>query len=807
MTILDDFAHAWRALRAQPVLVLAATAILSIAIGANTAVFALVNATLLSALPFPDPDRLVVVDQARGQGREPLSLPDYRDLRDGNRTFERLAATFQWSANLTGGDAERVQTMKASASFFEMLRTQAALGRLLIGDDERGSGRQVAVLTHGFWVRRFGASPGALGSTLLLNGDRYTIIGVLPDRYILPVRDAELVLPFPMDTDPRRAARDAGFLKVVGRLKPGVSLVQARADLDAIMARLRLDHPVTNATHTGALVDEWHSALVSKQRALLLLLQVAVVLVLIVACANVANLFLAAAVRREHEFAVRAALGAGTMRRIRQILIETAMIAAASSAGALAFLALTATTLEVLAPPDFLALSPPDVTNARIVIFAVASSALAALTFGLLPAVRLGAARGLTALRSSHGASPASRRFREALVAAEVALASALVIVAVLLSQSFLKLQAIDTGVRIDHLLTVRLSLPRSRYPGAAPIQRFADALRPRLLGVPGVIDAAAANVVPLNGYHATTDVWPADRPAPQQAERPEAQYRMVSPSYVRTFGLPLLAGRDLSAADDARGQRVVLVSRTLAMRFWSVAGAVGQSLIVDDTGTPRAVTIVGVVGDVKHYGLDAEVTPDVYVPIPQVPDPTTQWLTNNMYWGVRTSTDPASIEESVRQALRAVDPDVPASTLRTMEQALSIALAPRRMNLWLVQAFAILALLLASAGAYAVTSFTVALRRREIAIRAALGARPGVNVRMVVIDAGRPLMIGLVLGTLGALALAPALRAVLYGVDPVAPAPFMVVTAMLLLVGLGASLVAALPMRHIDPVDALKTE
>jgi predicted permease len=472
-----------------------------------------------------------------------------------------------------------------------------------------------------------------------------------------------------------------------------------------------------------------------------------------------------------------------------------------------AFLGLTSTTLEVLAPPDFLALSPPSVTNARILVFAMAASALAALTFGLLPAARLGRARGIDALRSSHGASPSSRRLREGMVAAEIAIASALVIVAVLLSQSFLKLQAVDTGVTIDHLLTVRLSLPRPRYPGAASIQRFGDALRLRLLALPGVTDAAAANVVPLNGYHATSDVWPADRPVPPPGERLEAQYRMVSASYAATFGLPLLAGRDLNAADNATGQPVVLISRTLAVRFWTVAEAVGNSLVVDDAGTPRDVRIVGVVGDVKHYGLDAEVTPDVYVPIAQVPDPTTQWLTNNMYWGVRTSSDPSLIQEAVRRELRAVDPDVPASSMRTMDDALAIALAPRRMNLWLVQAFAVLALLLASAGVYAVTSFSVALRRREMAIRAALGARPGVNVCTVVIDAARPIVIGLILGAVAALALAPALRAVLFGVDPVAPGPFAVVTATLLAVGLAAALAAALPMRHIDPVDALKAE
>jgi putative ABC transport system permease protein len=807
VTLFDDLRQARRALGAQPLLAVSAVAILAVAIGANTAVFALVNATLLSPLPFRDPDRLVVVDQARGNAREPLSLPDYRDLRDRNRGFDELAASFQWSANLTGGEPERVQGMRASASFFEMLGTPTALGRTLVPDDERGSGRHVAVLTHGFWMRRFGGAPEVLGSTLSLNGDAYTIVGVLPDRFVLPVRDADLVLPFPMDTDPRRTLRDAGFLKVVGRLKPGVTISQARADLDSIMARLRTDYPVTNATHTGTLVDEWHSMLVSKQRSLLILLQVAVGLVLVVACANVANLFLAASVRREHEFAVRAALGAGALRQIRQVFAEAAMIAAASAAGALLFMTITERTLQVLAPPDFLALSPPNVTNGRLLAFVIASSAVAALSFGLLPAVRLGAARGSAALRSSHGASAASRRFRDAMVASEVAVASALVIVAVLLSQSFARLQAVDAGVKIDHLLTVRLSLPRSRYPSAAPIQQFTERFRARLLALPGVTDAAAANVVPLNGYHATSDAWPADRPAPDPDKRLEVQYRMVSPAYLRTFGVPLLAGRDLGVTDDIRGQRVVLVSRTLADRFWSVGDAVGKSLMVDDGATPREMHVVGVVGDVKHYGLDAEVTPDVYVPIPQVPDATTQWLTNNMYWGVRTASDPAAIEDAVRRALREVDPDVPASSMRTMDEALAIALAPRRMNLWLVRAFALLALVLASAGTYAVTSFSVALRRREMAIRAALGARVGVNVRAVVLDAARPIAVGLTLGVIAALALGPVLRAVLFGVSPLAPAPFLLVSATLLGVALGASLIAALPVRRVSPIEALKVE
>jgi putative ABC transport system permease protein len=805
VTILEDFRHAARALRAHALFAATVTLILSVAIGANSAVFALVNAALLSPLPFPDPSRLVTVDQTRTDSlHEPLSIPDYRDLRDGNRSFEALSATFQWSANLTGGEAERVQGMKASASFFAILRATAAFGRTLGPEDEAGRGARVVVLTNRFWRRRLGGSPSALGQSLVLNGDAYEIVGVLPAAFITPVRDADLVAPFAIDADPRRASRDAGFLKVTGRLRPGVTIKQATTDLDAIMARLQIAYPKTNATHLGASIVEWRSTLAASQRSVLFLLQGAVALVLLVACANVGNLFLAAAIRREHEFAVRAALGASRARRMRQVFLETAIIAAAAGALGLFVEMLAQGALTVLAPQDLVALSPPEPSNPRVLLFTLAATVLATLLFGLMPAFRLG---GTATLRSSRGASPSTRRLRGGLVATEVALASMLITTAVLLSQSFARLQAVDPGFRTDHLLTARVSLPRSRFPRAEHSARFVDALRPRLLALPGVEDAAAVNVVPLNGYHATADVWPADRPMPAPGDRPQAQYRMISPSYVRTFGVPLIAGRSFDDHDTATGDPVVLISRTLARRFWTIADAIGKTIVVDDADVPRRARVVGVVGDVKHYGLDAEVTPDVYSPIPQVPDATVQWLNNNMYWGVRTSGDPGALRDAFRRALHEVDPDVPAAAMRTMDEALELALAPRRMNLWLVRVFAILALLLAGAGVYAVTSFSVALRRREMAIRAALGARPDQNLRTVVGDAARPIVLGLAAGAAGALAAGPALRSVLFEVEPAAAGPFSVVSATLLFAGLAAAVMAALPIRRVDPIEALKTE
>ena len=806
MTILSDLRGAWRAVRAHAGLSLTIAAILAVAIGANTAVFALVNAVMLSPLPFPDAARLVTVDQTRADSaREPLSLPDYRDLRDRTRSFDTMAATFQWSANLTGGDAERIQGMKASASFFTITSTRAAIGRTLDAGDERGAGARVVVLTHALWTRRFGASTAALGTNVVLNGDAYTIVGVLPEGFITPVRDAELVAPFPIDTDPRRNARDAGFLRVLGRLRPGVTVEQARGDLDAVMARLRVEYPATNATHAGTLVVPWQRALSQNQRPVLLQLQGAVALVLLLACANVGNLFLASSVRRAHEFAVRAALGASTGRRIRQVLFETLIIAAAGGAAGLVLHSLVATMLIVLAPPDLVALAPPSAASPRTLAFTAAIVLLTAIGFGLLPALQLG---GRTAsLGAARGASQANRRVRALLVGAEVAIATMLIVTAMLLARSFARLQHVDPGFSTGRLLTARLSLPRSRYPKALQSARFVDDLRPRLLAIPGVEDAAAVNVVPLNGYHATADVWPADRPAPPPAERGQAQYRMISPTYVRTFGLPLIAGRSFDEHDTATAEPVVLVSRTLARRYWTEATAVGAGVFVEDNNGARLAHVVGVVGDVKHYGLDAEVTPDIYVPIPQVPDPTVQWLTNNMYWGLRTSGDPSLVRDAFRRALRAVDPDVPASAMKTMDEALEAALAPRRLNLRLVGAFAVIALVLAAAGVYAVTSFGVAMRRREMAIRAALGARAGENVRAVVVDAARPIVAGLALGLAGALAAAPALRTVLFEVDPVAAGPFAAVAAVLLTAGIAAAVTAALPIRRIDPMDALRIE
>jgi putative ABC transport system permease protein len=340
-------------------------------------------------------------------------------------------------------------------------------------------------------------------------------------------------------------------------------------------------------------------------------------------------------------------------------------------------------------------------------------------------------------------------------------------------------------------------------------VVRFTESLRPRLLAVPGVTDAAAVNVVPLNGYRATADIWPGDRPEPPAEERPEAHYRMVSPSYFRTFGVPLLQGREFDEHDTSASEPVVLVNQTIARRFWRNRSPIGQYLLVRDDAneTVRRPRIVGVVGDVKHFGLETEATADVYVAIPQVPEGTIPWLMNNMYWVLRTSVDPGTVRDAVRREIRGIDPDVPAAGILTMEEALELAAAPRRLNLWLVRVFGMAALLLAAAGIYTVTAFSVAERTREIGIRAALGASPRQNLAAVIGDAAKPIVAGLAAGAFLSLAGAPALGSLLFAVNPIAPATVGAVSIVLLIVGVSAALVGARRLRSIDPIIALRAE
>jgi predicted permease len=800
-----EFAQVFRRLRRQPAFAAGVVAVLALAIGASAAIFTLVDAVLLRPLPLREPDRLVTIALVRpGNDRFPLSLPDVADLAAESRTLDGIASAFGWSANLTGsGDAERLQGARVSANYFEVLGAGVAAGRPLRPDDEH---RRVALVSHGVWQRTFGGASGAIGRSIILNGDAFTIVGVLrPDFVSIVARGPDVVVPYSPAMDPRRANRAQGFLRAVARVKPGATMRQVADDLEAIDRRMREVYPDSHGSDLGFRLVPLHEEVSGRAAPMLRVLLVAVLLVLVVACANVANLFLVRGLARRRELAVRAALGASRTRLIAHLLAEAAVLGAVAGAVGLLVARWIVEGLLALGPAAMPRVAEIGI-DARVSAFTALVSIGATLLFGLAPALQ--ASRGDLRDRLQDGdrsVSDGGRRLRAWLIVAEVALSTVLLVTAALLARSFQRVQAVDPGFRAERVLTVRLSLPRARYRDRAAIESFYNQLEPRIAALPGVRAVAAANVVPMNGYLASTTFY---LNGVIVKDAPEVHYRMISPGYFRALGIPLRTGRAFTAADRAGAQPVAIVNETFARQYLRGRNPIGVTMrLGDGEKTPRQVDIVGVVGDVRHFGLEKETTMEVYVPIPQVPDQTTIWLANNMYWVVHTGGEPLAAAQAVRREVAQVDPSVPASFVRTMEQWMGASLETRRFNLALVQAFALAALLLAVVGVYATAASALAARTREIGIRTALGASRRAVVQLVLRAGLVPVGAGLAIGAGGALVAARALEGLLFGVTPRDPVSIALVVAVL-----GATAVAAcyLPARRaarLDPLIALRAE
>jgi predicted permease len=806
-----DIVYALRGFLRQPGFAAAAALTIALGIGANTAVFSLVRTVLLRPLPFADPDRLVTLHSiGPGRVRQPFSVPDFLDLRDQNGTLQALAAYGAWGANLTGvAEAERLQGMWASAGLFPLLGARPALGRGPLPEEERPGGARVVVLTHGLWQRRFGADPAVVGTSVSLNGEAYAIVGVLPAGFVLPGREIELVVPLALEADPRRDLRLPGFLRVAARLKPGVTREQAQADLGAIARRLQAQYPDTNATRTGVSVSALHEEVVGNVRLMLLVVQGAVGLVLLVACANLASLLLARAAGRQREMAVRLALGCGRSRLVRQLLTESLVLAAAGG------------TLGILfahaALGAFLALGPTDLPRAKnvgldagVLAFTAGLTLLAGVGFGLLPALQASRAELHGTLagsgRGSAGSRPRSRA-RRALVVSEVALSLVLLAGAGLLVRSFLRLQSVDPGYRTHQLLTLRLSLPKSRYAQRAALATFHHRLAPRLQALPGVREVGVASVSPLTPWRATINFTVEGQTPPRPEDVPLANYRAVDERYFAAMEIPVLRGRAFAPSDTPAAAPIVLVNRTLAERYWPGGDPVGARLRIDDDPLKRVVEVVGVVGDVKHYGLDDAPSLDVYVPFLQAPQSVAVWLANSTSWVLRASLESGALAAAVRREVQAVDPDVAATALQSMDDAIAGTVAPRRFNVLLLEAFALAALLLAASGIYAVTAHLAMQRTRELGIRLALGARRPQILSLVLSQGMAPVMAGLALGLAGALALARLLEGLLFGISARDPATFALAPLLLALAAAAASYVPARRATRIDPVQALRID
>lgn len=807
---LDDARSAFRRLSRQPAFALGVVLTLGLALGANTAIFSVVHRLLLSELPFAEPERLVVVHaRETGSDVQPFSIPDFLDLREAATRFEGLSAWGSWSVNLTGIEQPiRLTGQLATAGFFRLLGARAALGRLPSPEEERPGAPRVVLLSDVLFRTQLGGDASVLGRPLTLNGEPYTVIGVLPPEFVFFSPGAQLVAPLAVEADSRRSKRGAAFLRVLGRLKPGVKAGAAAAELDAAVARLRADFPATNAGRLGVRVEPLSERIVGTYRKTLLCLQASVVAVLLIACANLASLFLARADGRRRELAVRSALGASRGELRRQLLAESLLLSLAG--GLLAFLLALAgaRTLVALAPSQL-----PRAAEVRVgaaeALFALALSLGAGLLLGALPAARAGRTNPADELRGGVRGTPGRHAglARALLVLLEVALALVLLVCGGLLTKSLRRLREVDPGYRPDHLLTAQLSLPRSRYGKPADIDTFRLELIRRLAALPGVERVDAASLNPLTAWRATVRYVIDGRAEPSRDRAPMANYRAVGPGYLPALGVPQLSGRALDERDRDGAPPVALISATLAHRHFPGGNVLGSRLLVDDSEPWRAVEVVGVVGDVKHTGLDAEDTADVYVPYAQAPQGVAVYLANIFCVALRTTVEPALLVPATRREISATDRDVATTVVRPMEDALEESLAGRRFTTRLLELFGTLALLLAFAGVYAVTSMGVAERRRELGIRLSLGASPGRVLALVVRGALHPVGAGILVGGAAAVPLGRLLSGLLFGVGPRDPGAFVAAAFLLALAAAAASLLPALRAARIDPAVTLVTE
>ena len=801
-TLFKDIRYAIRSLSQRRGFTALALITLALGIGANTAIFSVVNAVLWRPLPYADPGRLVMVwenHQARGgPEREWLSPPDFEDWRNQNSVFARLAALNNWGPTLTGtAEPEPLVGAAVSHDMFALLGREPALGRSFQPEEDRPGAPNVVVLSNQLWQRRFGSDRGIVGKSISLNEENYTVVGVMPAGFKFPViANTELWRPLGPTLNPG-CQRGCYVLRAMARLKPEATLEQARAEMSTIASRIEAQYPESNKS-VGVTLVPLHEQLVGSLRRALLILLGAVGFVLLIACANVGNLMLARGAAREREIAIRAALGASRARVIRQLLTESALLAVAGSALGLLF----AFWLLNL----FIGLSPQAVPrfdeigiDRTVLGFTLGVAVLTALVFGLVPAWHIsktnlnhslkeagkGAASGL------HGG-----RLRSGLVVAEMALALMLLVGGGLLMKSFVLLQRVDPGFHPDHVLTLRLFLNRARYPEQTQIRTYYTQLLDRLQTLPGTQAVAAISTLPLSGNNTDSSFLIEGRPKPPPNQSPVAWFSSVTPGYFHSMGMRLTKGRVFTDSDTEKSPRVVIISEAMARRYWPNEEPLGKRI-----GSPEAWReIVGVMADVKHFSLDTEMPPAMYFPARQVP-------ARGMNLVVRTAGEPLAIAPALRSEIWASDRNMAIAGVQTMDDLVSSSIAQQRFILLLLGCFAGLALVLAAIGIYGVMSYAVTQRTHEIGIRMALGARAG-NVLALVLRNGMFLaLIGAAIGLGGALAITRLMAGLLFGVTPTDALTFASVTVGLIVVALLACYLPARRATKVDPLVALRYE
>jgi putative ABC transport system permease protein len=802
---LDDFGRdlrlGLRSLFRSPGFAAVALLCLALGIGANAALFSVLNAVLLRPLPFTQPDRLVRIYETGAGFQGSVSVPNFRDWADQNSGFEQLAAYQVGSRNLQGtGNAERILAVEATPNLFSLLGTPPLLGRAFdSATDEPGKAR-VVVLSEELWRTRLGADRSLVGHAIRLDGVPYTVIGVMPPLFNFPMGGRATDAWVLFEPSPEVAnSRGNHFLEVVGRLKPTTTLEQATTQLVTLAARIEREHPAEQAGRS-VLVQPLRETIVGRVRPALLILFGAVGLVLLIACANVANLLLARAAVRQHEVAIRLALGAGRARLIRQFLVESLVIA---FAGAVLGLILARWSLHALVPlaKGALPVVKEFPFDGRVFGFLFSVAALSGVAFGIVPALQASRGDVRSSLAEAGGKTTGSGRqqlFRSTLVVLEIAVSLVLLVGAGLLIRGFFALSGTAPGLVAGNVLTAHLAVPAGRLEGATP--RFFRPALEKIRTLPGVRSAAVISILPIQRAGTNGDFTVEGRPAPPPGQAPLAEMRVASPGLFQSLGIPLLGGRDFTELDGASGPKVAIVNQALARQQFPAGDPLGQRLHLGE----EAFTIVGIVGSVRQAGLDREPLAEIYFPYAES-DVT--GLLGDAVLVTRTTVPPESVTGAIRAAVASVDPALPLYNVLTMEQVIDQSLAGRRLNLWLLTLFAGMALVLSAAGLYGVISYLVAQRTREIGMRIALGAQTRNVIGLVMRQGGSLIGAGIALGLLGAAAFTRVLASLLYGVSTHDPMTYGALAALLASIALVATWLPARRASRVDPIRAIRAE
>ncbi|MCI0485263.1 MAG: ABC transporter permease [Blastocatellia bacterium] len=810
----QDTAYALRAMRKNIGFTIVAVVTLALGIGANTAIFSVVNAVLLESLPYTNSDRLAILWSSyedAGLARAPASGPQLLELRARSRMFKEIAGVWASNGALTGdGEPEAVKVGFVTWNFLSTLGVTPASGRLFTEEEEGAGSPRVIIISDGLWRRRFGGDANIVGRAIMFEGRSLTVVGVLPPDFeiLFPPdssvpADIQVWIPFPYDLS--ASPRDLAFIRMLGRLDAGVTLEQAQSEVTSIAGQLRAEFLEFEKVKVGMEVVPLQQDAVKEIRPALLALLGAVGLVLLIACANVANLLLARAGSRQKEFALRAALGATRDRIVRQLLSESVLLALIGGGAGLLLGWLGLKLLLALRPPGLARIEPFEF-NLPVLGFTFAVSLVSAILFGLAPVIESSKVNLSETLKDGGraGSTPGKQRSRALLVVSEVALGLMLLIGAGLMIRTFTNLQVVDPGFNPEHALTFQLSLPGARYPDTGKRVDFSRQLNERLTTLPGVEAAGAISHLPLDDYpNWYSYYWKKDAPESERNTR-MADHRAVTPGYFQSLCARLVAGRDFNLMDDADGRRVVIVDEALARRTWPNESAIGKVLgfeaYDDGSFVPAEAEVIGVVRHIRHHSLTTEFREQLYIPYPQSARPTITYV-------VRSSSDPLNLVASIRQELMALDKDLPLSKVRTMDEYVARAKTPARFTSVLSGVFAGIALLLTSVGIYGVISYSVARRTHEIGIRQALGAQSKDILRMVVGEGLGLALVGVGLGLIGAFALTRYLEGLLFNVSPTDPLTFAAVSVLLIGVALVACYVPARRAARVDPMVALRSE